>query len=811
MNTKEKSYEKDLNIKRIITPKTSFRINFIAHKARLDPPLFSNTTYSTNDLDINTPRSSIKSYSSFVLALEKLLQKLDPSIKISSEADILLTIEKLINTLKSPINHCESCLGKSESIEKLRIDFKTHQLDTIKEMEKIFEFKVQMKKYENFIKQKEKDLEIQEASLTNEKEWLESKVKEVENIKKSLEIEKNGMVLERKKILESQKELNYKHKELDGKYIKLNKHLYGTPVAYTDSIEKELKVFQATLNTEKHEIGLKNQYLCILSQDLAKQECFLKQKDDMLAAREQNLEIREQAVQTREKELKEVVVTLEESRKKLEEKDKGLEKTLEEKTKNLSEIEVKLKTQKKDMKSKIQALNTQMLKLDNLSKNINKYPTDESPDILLSETPTSIILNEECKNIISSSMKREKTKSNSSLSYSDMMTEKSIKNDGIKESYIKNTSSFKGSFLEHYEDMKKQVVDIKKVSIKEPFCVNSQEKSFKSKLNLIINKGKNKDERAGFEDSEGLELLLSPVDIVRKSSSSASKSLFNEVYSDKPCESIENLARSLENMENALDEKEQGLGQREKNIEKREKDCSAKEKQLEEMEKSIKSADYYKQKTEELEKSLQNQENFKKKFDDLSISYETLQKNHESLQETLNFYKKKSEDLQKSLHLQNSYQEKYESLLKISQESHHYKEKCLELQHILLTKEAEFEELSYLVDFSNELQDKIHHNTQKEKDLKTLQQNLETQKLELEKTAETLKKLYVDLEVQKQSFLLEKELFQGEKETNEEFYRQESINLENELKKKFETSEDSISSDCQSIIFNFTPKNKNII
>ncbi|OMJ84999.1 hypothetical protein SteCoe_13774 [Stentor coeruleus] len=801
MNTKRKSFDKGLSIQRVLTPKGPFKKNLLTDPP-YDPPHFSSTNYLGNGFDISTPKSSIRSYSNFIVALENLIFKLDSNIKIGSEADILVIIEKAINALKNPTSSCDNCLKKSENIENLRNDLRAHQIEAIKEMEKIQEIKAQMKKYESLIKQKEKDLNIRESNFLSEKDWLEKKAREIEHMKKSLEIEKNGVAFERKKILEEQKEVGQKFKNLDGKFIKLNKQLLSTSPTNSSLKEKELQALQEAINSEKHEINLKNQYFTILAEDLSKQEKTLQLKENSLQSKEQELTLKEQLIQKREKELKDITQTLENTKQKLEEKDKEQEKIFQEKSKNLDDLEQKLKSQKKEMKNKIKILNTQLLKFDTIKKSIHEDPREEpqqdKPMPLLTKNLIPPSISDVLKHAIEDVSGRGKSstplpKSSSTSFKNPNTTEQGIKNNQKTETYDPKPKciSLNNSFLSEKK------IDTNKAMMQNPFdkIINSKPKNpfFKSK-NI---------EQNNEEDEQ--DWLMSPLDKIKRTTSSLSRSLIQDLHSEKPCENTEFLTKSLVSIENALEDKEQELIQRKKLLDKRETDCYIKEKKLEEQEKSLKSAVFYKQTAEDLQKDIQNLETFKKKYEDLSLSYESYIKKYEDLYESHKFYKKQCEDLQKSSQNQGS----YENLIQIQQENQHYKQRCLELQQILQAKESEFEELSYLIDFTNDIQAKIQQNSNKEKELEELQHTLELQKQELEQTAETLQKIFLDLEVQKQTLDLEKELIKGEKESNEHFFRQETINLankENELLKKYEASDDSESSECQNIFIKYTPK-----
>lgn len=812
MNTKRKSFDKGLSIQRVLTPKGPFKKNLFTDPQN-DLPHFSSTNYSANGFDISTPKSSIRNYSNFIAALEKLIFKLDPNIKIGSEADILVTIEKVINTLKNPTGSCDNCLKKNENIENLRNDLRAHQLEAIKEMEKIQEIKIQMKKYESLIKQKEKDLNIREANVLSEKDWLEKKAREIEHMKKSLEIEKNGVAFERKKVLEEQKEVGQKLKNLDGKFIKLNKQFFSTSPTNSSLKEKELNALQEAINSEKHEINLKNQYLTILTEDLAKQEKTLQQKENSLQSKEQELLSKEQFMQKREKELKDVVQALEISRKKLQEKDKELEKTLEEKSKNLDDLEQKLKSQKKEMKNKIKILNTQILKLDTIKKSIHEDPREEpqqdKPKPLLTKNLVPPSISDVLKHAIEDASGRGKSSTplpkSSNTSFTNPSMEQGIK--GNQNIEVQDPKPKCISLNNSFASAKK--IDTENAVLQNPFdkIINSKPKNpfFKDKSTKDMEQN---------DEEEEQDWLMSPLDKIKRTTSNVSRSLMQELHIEKSCENPECLTKSLANIENALEDKEQELIQRKKLLDKRETECYIKEKKLEEQEKSLKSAVFYKQTAEDLQKDIQNLEVFKKKYEDLSLSYESYIKKYEDLHESHEFYKKRCEELQKALQNKETFEGKYENLQQIKQENQHYKQRCSELQKILEAKEAEFEELSYLVDFTNEIQVKIQQNANKEKELEELQHTLELQKQELEQTADTLQKIFLDLEVQKQSLNLEKELVKGEKESNEQFFRQETMNLankENELVKKYEVSDDSDSSECQNIFIKYTPKKKDNI
>ena len=138
-------------------------------------------------------RSLSRISSDLGILIENQLQRLNKSVRINSDDDIIQTLAIEIDSILEEKNNCIACKLKTEKVkEKL----KSHQAEVLSEVEKISEIKTQLKKYENLLKKREKNLNFAKLTILTEKQDLDKQTKEFLDSKKHFEKEKNDLILE---------------------------------------------------------------------------------------------------------------------------------------------------------------------------------------------------------------------------------------------------------------------------------------------------------------------------------------------------------------------------------------------------------------------------------------------------------------------------------------------------------------------------------------------------------------------------------------------------------------------------------------
>ena len=111
-------------------------------------------------------RSLSRISSDLGILIENQLQRLNKSVRINSDDDIIQTLAIEIDSILEEKNNCIACKLKTEKVkEKL----KSHQAEVLSEVEKISEIKTQLKKYENLLKKREKNLNFAKLTILTEK------------------------------------------------------------------------------------------------------------------------------------------------------------------------------------------------------------------------------------------------------------------------------------------------------------------------------------------------------------------------------------------------------------------------------------------------------------------------------------------------------------------------------------------------------------------------------------------------------------------------------------------------------------------
>ena len=182
---------------------------------------FSNSSFESERLI--SKRSTSKQ--SFLNSIESELRKVFPNTTINSQADLKKSISSLVSSILSGDLPCKHCTERVETIQKLTNDIHLQNQSTFDEIEKLKEMKLQVLKYENLLKTKEKNLELQRSNLTENSKILDKKHQMIEKNMQKLEIEKDKIREERKKLDEEKKIFNKKFKKLDEQFFSINREL----------------------------------------------------------------------------------------------------------------------------------------------------------------------------------------------------------------------------------------------------------------------------------------------------------------------------------------------------------------------------------------------------------------------------------------------------------------------------------------------------------------------------------------------------------------------------------------------------------
>lgn len=177
------------------------------------------------DSERGTSRVSSGPRVSFMSSIEKELQKVKIHTKISSQTDILKAVKVLVKNVLQGTLPCQSCKDRIETIEKLTTSVQSQKQAALEEIEKLREMKAQVKKFENLLKNKEKNLELERSNLAEKNDLLEKKLKIVEQSSKNLESEKNKLKEEKKKLDEDKTLFAKKFKQLDEQFLNTNKEM----------------------------------------------------------------------------------------------------------------------------------------------------------------------------------------------------------------------------------------------------------------------------------------------------------------------------------------------------------------------------------------------------------------------------------------------------------------------------------------------------------------------------------------------------------------------------------------------------------
>ena len=203
---------------------------------------------SSIDSERGTPRVLSSPRVSLMLSIEKELRKVNVKTKINSHTDILTAVKLLVKNILQGILPCQSCKDRIETIEKLTSNIQSQKLAALEEIEKIREMKAQVKKFENLLKNKEKNLELERSNLVEKNDLLEKKLKIVEESSKNLETEKNKFKEEKKKLDEEKTLFVKKFKKLDDQFLNTNKEIqYRESTDAFEAIQRE-KIVMAVRN-----------------------------------------------------------------------------------------------------------------------------------------------------------------------------------------------------------------------------------------------------------------------------------------------------------------------------------------------------------------------------------------------------------------------------------------------------------------------------------------------------------------------------------------------------------------------------------
>lgn len=327
----EKVTKRELCINRVFSPVENL-------KKQLLPPRSTQSSikkyYSNPDSPNNISRSTTLTPTSLISAIEKQLQRLNKSIKISEKSN---TLHHLTQTIDNILNHtCQNCADRVITIETLRKELKSQQESASAEMEKIFEMKKQLKKYESLLKQREKNLELCNANFLEEKKTFEKKEKELNESREKVEKDRIFIEAEFLKVNDEKIKLNQQIRKFDNKYIDVNRQFVASP----DGKKKELRLDENFFN----EVKVKSQVLSMVSMELSK-------KEEKLIEREGEIERK---------------------RKEMDEREKEIDRIFEGKVKNIGIVETKLKGQKKEMKQKLEELTKELANLENIRQSMGK-------------------------------------------------------------------------------------------------------------------------------------------------------------------------------------------------------------------------------------------------------------------------------------------------------------------------------------------------------------------------------------------------------------------------------------------------------
>ena len=260
---------------------------------------------------------------SFLASIELEIRKVLPDIVINFEEDLKKSICTLVCSILSGEFPCKNCQGRIETIKQLTNDLQAQNISTLDEIEKLKEMKQQVMKYENLLKTKEKNLELQTITLAENTELLIKKDQMIEKNMKKLESEKNKILEERKKLDEEKKFFNKKFKKLDEQFFCINREM----------TQRDSKDTYETNNKEKLDLAAKSQELNQISSEIQLKHQtvleFIQKFTDMKTKFEQNQK-------DFEKIIKEKVSKDEEKESKSHQKIKKI-------TKKLKEMELKVK------------------------------------------------------------------------------------------------------------------------------------------------------------------------------------------------------------------------------------------------------------------------------------------------------------------------------------------------------------------------------------------------------------------------------------------------------------------------------------
>ena len=246
-------------------------------------------------------RSSFKpsSFASVELEIRKVL----PNTVINFQEDLKSTISSLVARILSGEFPCKNCQERLETIKKLTNDIELQNIATFDEIDKLKEMKLQVMKHENFLKTKEKNLELQSANLTENTEIMKIKNQMIEKNLQTLKAEKDKIIEERKKLEEEKKIFNKKFKKLDEQFFCINREM--TQRDHKDAYE--------TNTHTKLELAGKSEDLSQISSEIQLNHQtileFIEKFTDMKAKFEQNQKnfeklIKEKASKSEEKDSK---------------------------------------------------------------------------------------------------------------------------------------------------------------------------------------------------------------------------------------------------------------------------------------------------------------------------------------------------------------------------------------------------------------------------------------------------------------------------------------------------------------------------
>ena len=273
---------------------------------------FSNSSFESERL-VSKRSSSKRSY---LNSIESELRKVFPNTVINSQTDLHKSISSLVGSILSGDFPCKNCSKRLETIQTRANDTQLQSQSILDELEKLKEMKLQVMKYENLLKTKEKNLELERTNLTENTKILEKKHQVIEKSMKKLEIEKDRIREERRKLEEDKIFFNRKFKKLDEQFFSINREL----------TERDSTHLSETANKEK------------------------------LAAKAEELHLISSEIQSKHKIMLEFMENFAEMKSKLEENQKNFENLIKAKAKNDEENESQKDQKLKKFKQKLKTM-----------------------------------------------------------------------------------------------------------------------------------------------------------------------------------------------------------------------------------------------------------------------------------------------------------------------------------------------------------------------------------------------------------------------------------------------------------------------